>query len=80
MRERKPVFEDKLRTCAEYKGYFYKHKCKSSHPTAIKPVLLQKVNKTKMDCYKEFQDILNRFVDGEAGDPIRTTTEIQIIG
>ncbi|XP_053376994.1 uncharacterized protein LOC123549558 [Mercenaria mercenaria] len=85
MRERKPVFEDKLRTCAECKGYysnkyFYKHKCKSSHPTAIKPILLQKVNKTKMDCDKEFQDILNRFVDGQAGDLIRKNTEIQIIG
>lgn len=85
MRERKPVSEDKLRTCAECKGYysnkyFYKHKCKSDNPTAIKPALLQKVKKSKMDSDSEFQDILNRFVDGEVGDLIRKSTEIQIVG
>lgn len=78
MRERKPVSDDKifLRTCAECKGYysnnyFFKHKCKSDKPYAIKPALLQKVKKSKMDNDSEFQDILNRFIDGEVGNLIR---------
>ncbi|XP_060557541.1 uncharacterized protein LOC132717962 isoform X2 [Ruditapes philippinarum] len=85
MRERKPVSEDKLRTCAECKGYysnkyFYKHKCKSDKPYAIKPALLQKVKKSKMDNDSEFQNILNRFVDGEVGNLIRNNNILQIIG
>lgn len=65
MRERKPVYEDKLRTCSKcyYNKYFHIHKCQSKSPAAIKPTLLQKTNVKKIDSDKEFQDILNRFLE-----------------
>ena len=85
MRERQPVYEDKLRTCSECEGYysnkyFYKHKCLSKSPAAIKPTLLRKTNMTKIDSDEEFQDILIRFLDGEVGDLIRSNYTIQLIG
>ena len=85
MRERKPVHSDKVRLCAECKGYysnryFYKHKCITKKPSAIKPALLKKANSNRMSNDKDFQEILNRFHDNEVGDLIRRSPTIQLIG
>lgn len=85
MRERKPALEDQLRVCVECKGfysnkYFFKHKCVTQKPQALKPKLLQKSAMDKMEADKEFKEILNRFRDGQVGDLCRTNKTVKMIG
>jgi len=72
--------EDKLRVCQECKGYygnkyFSKHKCIVDQPEPVKPILLGKETKDP-----DFEQILNRFRDGEIGDTCRSNKTIKMIG
>jgi len=73
-------FEDKLRVCQECKGYygnkyFSKHKCIVDQPEPVKPILLGKETKDP-----DFEQVLNRFRDGEIGDTCRSNKTIKMIG
>jgi chorismate mutase len=85
MRERKPKYEDQLRVCLDCNGYysnryFFKHKCVTEKPEALKPNLLKKTSQETIDNDSDFTNILNRFRDGEVGDTCRTDKFIKVIG
>ena len=85
MRERTPKEDDQLRYCAECLGfysnrYFSKHTCNTSNPVPLKPDMLKETNTKKIKEDKEFQNILNRFREGEVGTLCRENEMVQMIG